>query len=64
MGNIVKKEFEEKVKSLKDFPPDQGLQELTRWAVGAQVQWELEEANRPPWRRPSRFRTAQEYRDQ
>ena len=64
MSNIVEKEFEEKIESLKNLPPAQGWQELTRWAAGAQIRWECEEATRPPWRRPRRFGTVQEYRDQ
>jgi len=64
VSNIVEKEFEEKIESLKNLPPDQGLQEFTRWAIGAQVRWEFEEATRPPWHRPQRFRTTQEYQNQ
>ena len=30
----------------------------------AQIQYEQEESNRPPWRRPRRFATVQDYRDQ
>ena len=64
MRNIVEEDMKKKTESLKNLPPAQGLQELTRWAAGAQIRWEYEEATRPPWRRPRRFRTTQEYRDQ
>ena len=64
MRNLVEEEMKRKVESLKNLPPDQGWQELTQWAAGAQIRWEHEEATRPPWHRPQRFRTTQEYRDQ
>ena len=37
MRNIVEEEMEEKTESLKNLSPAQGLQELTRWAAGAQI---------------------------
>ena len=66
MGNIVEKEFTEKVKEIARM--EGTLQErwdaLWDYAAIAQARWELEEALRLPWRRPSRFQTVEEYRNQ
>ena len=65
MKNLALEWMDEKVREIDGQRSlDEYETALRETASIAQVQYEREEANRPPWRRPRRFAMVQAYRDQ